>query len=498
VVYLSEQRDEPMMSAQMAEAPPRAMQRYQLESGLGQLTPAERAARGKTARAEVPRDSHALFDPPSDRPDPIGLLEEQGKSRVPELVPVRYGRMMLSPFTFFRGAALPMASDLATTPVSGLAVQACGDAHLSNFGIFGSAERRLMFDVNDFDETLPGPWEWDVKRLAASLEVAARGSEFSGKQRREIVTAAVARYRQAMRSFAGMTNLEVWYAHVDMDQMRAQFDAQLQARQRKVVDKGLAKARTRDSMEELAKLTRVVDGEPRIIADPPLLVPIDDLIPEQTDRTAVEEQFGSLIAKYRRTLETDRRFLLEQFRFADLARKVVGVGSVGTRCWIVLMLGRDDVDPVFLQVKEAEASVLSRFVGASKYTNQGQRVVAGQRLMQASSDIFLGWQRIEAGLDGQQRDFYVRQLRDWKYSVDIETMVPRGMSMYGELCGWTLARAHARSGDRIAIASYLGGSDVFDRAIAQFAAAYADQNERDHKSLVDAVAAGRITAEPDL
>jgi uncharacterized protein (DUF2252 family) len=406
--------------------------------------------------------------------------------------------MMLSPFTFFRGAALPMASDLATTPVSGLAVQACGDAHLSNFGIFGSAERRLMFDVNDFDETLPGPWEWDVKRLAASLEVAARGSEFSGKQRREIVTAAVARYRQAMRSFAGMTNLEVWYAHVDMDQMRAQFDAQLQARQRKVVDKGLAKARTRDSMEELAKLTRVVDGEPRIIADPPLLVPIDDLIPEQTDRTAVEEQFGSLIAKYRRTLETDRRFLLEQFRFADLARKVVGVGSVGTRCWIVLMLGRDDVDPVFLQVKEAEASVLSRFVGASKYTNQGQRVVAGQRLMQASSDIFLGWQRIEAGLDGQQRDFYVRQLRDWKYSVDIETMVPRGMSMYGELCGWTLARAHARSGDRIAIAAYLGGSDVFDRAIAQFAAAYADQNERDHKSLVDAVAAGRITAEPDL
>jgi uncharacterized protein (DUF2252 family) len=498
VVYLSEQRDEPMMSAQMAEAPPRAMQRYQLESGLGQLTPAERAARGKTARAEVPRDSHALFDPPSDRPDPIGLLEEQGKSRVPELVPVRYGRMMLSPFTFFRGAALPMASDLATTPVSGLAVQACGDAHLSNFGIFGSAERRLMFDVNDFDETLPGPWEWDVKRLAASLEVAARGSEFSGKQRREIVTAAVARYRQAMRSFAGMTNLEVWYAHVDMDQMRAQFDAQLQARQRKVVDKGLAKARTRDSMEELAKLTRVVDGEPRIIADPPLLVPIDDLIPEQTDRTAVEEQFGSLIAKYRRTLETDRRFLLEQFRFADLARKVVGVGSVGTRCWIVLMLGRDDVDPVFLQVKEAEASVLSRFVGASKYTNQGQRVVAGQRLMQASSDIFLGWQRIEAGLDGQQRDFYVRQLRDWKYSVDIETMVPRGMRMYGELCGWTLARAHARSGDRIAIAAYLGGSDVFDRAIAQFAAAYADQNERDHKSLVDAVAAGRITAEPDL
>jgi uncharacterized protein (DUF2252 family) len=486
------------MSVQMAEAPPRGTQRYQLESGVGQLTPAERAARGKAARAEVPRDSHAVFDPPPDRPDPIALLEEQGKSRVPELVPVRYGRMMVSPFTFFRGAALPMASDLAATPVSGLAVQACGDAHLSNFGLFGSAERRLVFDVNDFDETLPGPWEWDVKRLAASLEVAARGNEFTGKQRREIVTAAVARYRQAMRSFAGMTNLEVWYAHMDMDQMRAQFDAQLRPRQRKVVDKGLAKARTRDSMEEVAKLTRVVDGQPRIIAEPPLLVPIDDLIPEQTDRAAFEEQVSGLIAKYRRTLETDRRFLLEQFKFADLARKVVGVGSVGTRCWIVLMLGRDDADPLFLQVKEAEASVLSRFVGASKYTSQGQRVVAGQRLMQASSDIFLGWQRTEAGLDGRQRDFYVRQLRDWKYSVDIETMVPRGLRMYGELCGWTLARAHARSGDRIAIAAYLGGSDVFDRAITQFAAAYADQNERDHKSLVAAVKSGRITAEPDL
>ena len=439
-----------------------------------------------------------MFDPPADRPDPISLLEEQAKSRVPELVPVRYGRMMVSPFTYFRGAALPMASDLAATPVSGLAVQACGDAHLSNFGLFGSAERRLMFDVNDFDETLPGPWEWDVKRLAASLEVAARGNGFTDKQRREIVAASVARYRQAMRSFAGMTNLNVWYAHMDMDQMRARFDAQLRPQQRKAVDKGLAKARTRDSMEEVAKLTRVVDGQLRIIADPPLLVPLADLTPKQTDRAAMAEQFVGLISTYRRTLETDRRFLLEQFRFADMARKVVGVGSVGTRCWIVLMLGRDDSDPLFLQVKEAEASVLSRFVGASKYANQGQRVVAGQRLMQASSDIFLGWQRVEAGLDGRQRDFYVRQLRDWKFSVDIETMVPRGMRMYGEVCGWTLARAHARSGDRIAIAAYLGGSDVFDRAIGEFAAAYADQNERDHSSLVAAITSGRITAEPGL
>jgi uncharacterized protein (DUF2252 family) len=472
--------------------------RYQLDTGVGRLTPAQRAARGKEARAEVPRESHAVFDPPPGRPDPIGLLEEQGKARVPELVPVRYGRMMVSPFTYYRGAALPMASDLATTPVSGLAVQACGDAHLSNFGIFGSAERRLVFDVNDFDETLPGPWEWDVKRLAASLEVSARGNGFPGKQRRDIVSAAVARYRQAMRSFAGMSNLDVWYAHADMDRLRAQFESQLQPRQRKMVQKGLAKARTRDSMQEVAKLTRMVDGRPRIISDPPLLVPIDELIPDTAQQTSLQAQLSGMISTYGRTMETDRRYLLDQFEFGGMARKVVGVGSVGTRCWIVLMLGRDQADPLFLQVKEAEVSVLSRFAGASKYTNQGQRVVAGQRLMQASSDIFLGWQHTEAGQDGQQRDFYVRQLRDWKFSVDIETMVPPGLRLYGELCGWTLARAHARSGDRIAIAAYLGGSDVFDRAITQFAAAYADQNERDHKALVDAVTSGRLTAERDL
>jgi uncharacterized protein (DUF2252 family) len=472
--------------------------RYQLDAEVGQRTPAERSARGKAARAEVPRDSHAAFDPPPDRPDPLALLEQQGKSRVPELVPVRWGRMMVSPFTYYRGAALPMASDLAITPVSGLAVQACGDAHLSNFGLFGSAERRLIFDVNDFDETLPGPWEWDVKRLAASLEVAGRENRLPPKQRRDIVVSAVAQYRQAMRNFAGMTNLEVWYAHADIDQLRTQFDAQLQARQRKAVDKGLTKARTRDSMEQLGKLTRIVDGRPRIISEPPLLVPIDELIPAERDRDSLEEELKALIAQYQRTLETDRRYLLQQFEFCDMARKVVGVGSVGTRCWIVLMLGRDDSDPLFLQVKEAEASVLSRFVGASKYANQGQRVVAGQRLMQASSDIFLGWQRIKAGLDGRTRDFYVRQLRDWKFSLDIETMLPEGIRMYGALCGWTLARAHARSGDRIAIAAYLGNSDVFDRAIAKFATAYADQNERDHQALVDAVKSGRITAEQGL
>ena len=507
--------------------------RYQLDTEAAKLTRAERVARGKAARAQVPRDQHAVFDPPPNRADPIALLEEQAQSRVPELVPVRWARMAVSPFTFFRGAALPMASDLAATPVTGLPVQACGDAHLSNFGIFGSPERHLVFDVNDFDETLPGPWEWDVKRLAASLEIAARGNNFTGKQRRQIVMAAVSRYRQAMRSFAGMTNLDVWYAQADMDDLRAQFGPQLKARQRRAVDKGLATARTKDSMQAVAKLTRMVDGRLRILSDPPLIVPIDELTTSDLggdrqgdrsgkrrggprggqrggprggppggkrgmiDRAALEASYRDIIARYQRTLETDRQYLLAQYNYCDMARKVVGVGSVGTRCWIVLMLGRDEEDPLFLQVKEAQPSVLSRFLGASRYTNQGHRVVAGQRLMQASSDVFLGYQHIDAGLDGQPRDFYVRQLRDWKFSIDIETLLPDGMRVYAELCGWALARAHARSGDRIAIAAYLGGSDAIERAIAQFADAYADQTERDYKSLTDAIAAGRVTAAND-
>jgi uncharacterized protein (DUF2252 family) len=486
------------MSTTVTESRPRAARRYQLEPGLGTLTPDERADRGKAARAAVPRESHAVFDPPADRPDPIGLLEEQSAGRVPELVPVRYGRMMVSPFTYYRGAALPMASDLASTAVSGLAVQACGDAHLSNFGVFGSAERRLVFDINDFDETLPGPWEWDVKRLAASMEVAARESGFPGKKRREIVAATVAGYRNAMRDFAAMTDLEVWYTTADTDRLRAQLGTQLKARQRKALAKGRAKALTRDSIQAVGKLCHTIDGQRRIVSDPPLLIPVAELLAGQMDRKAVEARMSDLIAGYRRTLETDRRHLLEQFEYADMARKVVGVGSVGTRCWVVLMLGSSETDVLFLQVKEAEPAVLSRFAGASKYSNQGQRVVAGQRLMQASSDIFLGWQRIETGPDGQHRDFYVRQLRDWKFSADVATMVPRGMRLYGAVCGWTLARAHARSGDRIAIAAYLGGTDVFDRAITQFASAYADQNERDHQALVDAVASGRITAEQGL
>jgi uncharacterized protein (DUF2252 family) len=485
------------MSVTTAARPTRPEHRYQLDTGLGHLTPEERAVRGKAARAEVPLESHAEFEAAPDRPDPIALLEEQGASRVPNLVPVRYGRMMASQFSYYRGAALPMAADLATTPVTGLAVQACGDAHLSNFGVFGSAERRLVFDVNDFDETTPGPWEWDVKRLAASLEVAARENGFPGKKRRAIVATAVAQYRNAMRSFANMTNLEVWYATADMDLLRQQNPAQLKARQRKAVDKGLAKARTKDSMQAVDKLTHMVDGKPKIIADPPLIVPADQLIPDEIDRKRFEGLISDLVAGYRRTLETDRRYLLEQYEFCDMAHKVVGVGSVGTRCWIVLMLGRDTGDPLFLQVKEAQDSVLCRYVGSSKYSNQGQRVVAGQRLMQAASDIFLGWQRVPTE-DNGHRDFYVRQLRDWKFSLDVGAMIPRGLRVYGQLCGWTLARAHARSGDRIAIAAYLGGSDAFDQAITQFAAAYADQNAKDHEALLAAVKSGRIMAESDL
>jgi uncharacterized protein (DUF2252 family) len=467
--------------------------RFQLEPGSVQMTPAERAERGRAARRAVPRESHADFSPGPGRPDPVGLLEQQATSRIGELVPLRYGRMAESPFSYYRGAALAMASDLAATPATGLAVQACGDAHLSNFGLFASPERALVFDINDFDETLPGPWEWDIKRLAASVEVAARENGFAAKDRRKILLATVARYRQMMRSAAGTTNLAVWYTQIDIEVLRNQAGPALRDRQRKAIDQGLARARTRDSMQAVSKLTTTVDGRLRIIADPPLVVPLADLVPGEFEGS-LAAQVRDLIASYRRTLQSDRRTLLDQFHFADMARKVVGVGSVGTRCWIVLMIGRDESDPLFLQVKEAQPSVLAGFAGASRHANQGQRVVAGQRLMQAASDIFLGWDRIGQGLDARSHDFYVRQLRDWKLSLDIAAMVPKGMRIYGELCGATLALAHARSGDRIAIAAYLGGSDAFDRAITEFATAYADQNDRDYSALLDAIASGRVTA----
>ena len=486
------------MGVMTAARPARPARQSRLDAAGGRLTPAERAARGEEARAQAPLESHAAFGRPPGRPDPLTLLQQQAATRVPGLVPVRYGRMMVSPFAYFRGAALPMASDLAATPVSGLRVQACGDAHLSNFGLFGSAERRLVFDLNDFDETLPGPWEWDVKRLAASMEIAARDNGFPRKKRRDIVLATVAGYGQAMRDFAGMSNLDVWYASADVDRLLAEFGPALRGKQRKRVETSMAQARTRDSMQAVGKLTRTVDGRPRIMSDPPLLVPLDELITQPARRKGYESEVTGLIASYRRTLASDRRHLLDQFEFVHMARKVVGVGSVGTRCWIVLMLGRDTGDPLLLQVKEAEQSVLSHFAGPSQYANQGQRVVAGQRLMQASSDIFLGWQHIDAGLDNRPRDFYVRQLRDWKLSLDIGAVVPRGMRLYGQLCGWTLARAHARSGDRIAIASYLGPSQEFEQAVTSFASGYADQNETDHQALVAAVRSGRIPAEQGL
>jgi uncharacterized protein (DUF2252 family) len=461
------------------------------------LTAEERAGRGKAARIQCTRSSHGRWEPATNRPDPIALLEEQGASRVPELVPLRYGRMLVSPFTFYRGAALIMASDLAATARSGLKAQICGDAHLSNFGVFASPERQLMFDINDFDETHPGPWEWDVKRLAASFEIAGRDRGFDPAQRRDVVTAGVAEYRARMQQAAAARNLDVWYAHIEVDTLFEDLKASATKKQQARAAANVAKARTRDSMQAFTKLTHEMDGQRRIISDAPLVVPIEELIPEGSARDDVEGELRGLIRSYRRSLETDRRELLESFEYAHAARKVVGVGSVGTRAWIILMLGRDGQDPLFLQAKEAQESVLERFVGKGPYRNHGQRVVAGQRLMQAASDIFLGWQRV-TGLDGVVRDFYVRQLRDWKGSADIDNMAHGLMAGYSRICGATLARAHARSGDRIAIASYLGSSDVFDRAIADFAVAYADQNDHDYQALVDAVQSGRLEATTGL
>jgi uncharacterized protein (DUF2252 family) len=477
--------------------------RYQAAGGvldpdLGRLSMQARVARGKAARAAAPRESHEMFDPPGTRPDPVALLEQQAESRVRELVPIRYGRMLVSPFAFLRGAALPMASDLAGTPSTGLVVQACGDAHLSNFGIFASPERKFLFDVNDFDETLPGPWEWDVKRLAASLEVAARGNGFSGKQRRRIVTASTTRYREAMRSFAAMSNLDVWYARVDLALVEKMFQPRMAARDRKAVAKNLAKARTRDSMQAFGKLCGVVDGQTRILADPPLIMPVSHLQPGERDQLGFEGQLDHMLAKYRRTMNGAHRILFQRYQLVDLARKVVGVGSVGTRCWIFLFTARDGTEPLLLQVKEAQPSVLAEFAGPSKYSNQGQRVVEGQWLVQPVSDIFLGWQRSGVVRDGKTHDFYVRQLRDWKFSMDIDAMRPSAMLIYGELCAWTLARSHARSGDSVAIAAYLGSADTFDHAIARFASAYANQTELDHQALAKAAATGRVIAQTGL
>jgi uncharacterized protein (DUF2252 family) len=459
-------------------------------------TPSERAAWGKAERARAPRRAHAEWEAPPNRRDPVALLEEQAKTRVPELVPIRYGRMLASPFAFFRGSAALMAADLAYGVRTGLQAQLCGDAHLSNFGVFATPDRRLTFDVNDFDETLPGPFEWDVKRLVASFAVAGRDQGFEPKVRMRICTAAVRSYRDAMRNFASARTLDLWYARTDVDDLVQSFRTQVSSADAKRIKRGLTKARTRTSLKAFAKLTRVVDGRPRIAPDPPLIVPVGELDP-RGHAPEPHEAFQGLIRGYRRTLSGDRRRLLDHFHYVDAARKVVGVGSVGTWDWIVLMLGRDSGDPLFLQAKEAEASVLEPYLGRSAFTNHGHRVVEGQRLIQAGSDILLGWLRDQA-VRGESRDFYVRQLWDQKGSVEIEVMEPAGMEDYATLCGLTLAKGHARSGDAIAIAGYLGTGDVFDNALAAFAEAYADQNERDYDALKGAVESGRVTAQTGI
>ncbi|HEX2410165.1 MAG TPA: DUF2252 domain-containing protein [Solirubrobacteraceae bacterium] len=454
------------------------------------------ASLGRAARRAAPRGSHAVFEPAADRSDPVELLERQARTRVPELVPIRHGRMLTSPFAFYRGAAAIMAEDLASTPRSGLLVQCCGDAHLSNFGVFGSPDRRLVFDLNDFDETLAGPWEWDLKRLAVSMLIAAQSNGFRKRDQRRVVLECVADYRRAMASFATMSNLAVWYSRFEIESLLAQYGEQLNPRGLKRTRKAVAKARTRDSMSALSKLTRVVDGELRIVDDPPLIVPIDRLA-RGRERGRMLAELRRILDAYRDSLPAERRPLFDQFRLADFARKVVGVGSVGTRSWIALLLGPVGDEPLFLQIKEAQPSVLEDHAGPSEFPNEGERVVVGQRLMQASSDIFLGWLRAGAN-GGEPRDYYGRQLKDWKASAEIDQMLPEGLAVYGRICAWTLARAHARTGDRVAIAAYLGGSDRFDQALLGFSQAYAEQNERDFRALEAAAESGRIPVETGL
>ena len=458
----------------------------------------ERRAQGKEARARVPPSDHMDWAPVADRPDPVSLLEAQNETREPDLVPVRHGRMLVSPFTFYRGAAKIMAADLKDVPRAGLNVQLCGDAHLSNFGVFASPERRLLFDVNDFDETLTGPFEYDVMRMAASFAIAGRNNGFAQADTRSSTLASVRAYREAMRGFARMSTMDVWYAHLSevelMDGIRsamAKTSKKKDAKAAKRAEQSVEKARTRDSLQALSKLGERVDGEYRIVSQPPIVVPARDLAatygmsPDEVE-PLIREQFRS----YRATLQDDRRHLLERFKYVDLARKVVGVGSVGTRAFIVLLQGRDEQDPLFLQVKEATSSVLEDHLPKSRYKQHGERVVHGQRLMQAASDIYLGWTR---GVD-VNRHFYWRQLRDMKGSADVESMNPLGLSFYAGICGWTLARAHARSGDPVAIAAYLGKSDRFDRSITDFSERYADQNEKDYQAFAGAIRSGRLEA----
>jgi uncharacterized protein (DUF2252 family) len=459
---------------------------------IARLEHGENAERGRLARQAAPRSSHAEWEPAAEREDPLAILRRQAETRVPELLPIRYGRMVGSPFSFFRGAAAVMAADLAGTPDAGLIVQLCGDAHINNFGGFAAPDRRLVFGPNDFDETLPGPWEWDVKRMAASIEIAARELGLGAKRRRRFVAAAVAQYRGGMREFAAETMLEAWYERLDADELTARFGTRLDAGGQELFDRTFAKGRRKDSARAARKLTEVVDGKLRFASAPPLLTPLRELVEgatpdENTDWVRV------LLDGYMAGLSVDREHLFRSYKFVDMARKVVGVGSVGTRAWIFLFVSQGSGDPLVLQAKEAVASVLEPYLGASEYANHGERVVNGQRMMQAATDILLSWQR-SVGLDGLEHDFYVRQLWDWKASADLSRMDEHGLVTYTRACAWSLARSHARSGDRLAIAAYLGKGENFDAAIAEFSARYADQNELDHARLIAAIQAGELEA----
>ena len=456
------------------------------------LTPGESEAAGKAARRRTPRSALGEWGRSAKRKSPVEILKGQDTTRVPELVPIRHGRMSASAFTFYRGAAGIMAADLGAAPNTDLNVQLCGDAHLSNFGVFAAPDRRLIFDINDFDETHPGPFEWDVKRLVASFAIGGRDLGFSERDRRGAVAEAAREYRREMRRLAAMRTIDVWYERLDVGALE-RYRSEVTKKTAKRFDKARAKAESKNSLRAFNKLCHSVNGELRIISDPPLIVPVEEMADSDSQLKVVMGRLREFLVAYRRTLDGDVRRLAEGYRFVDLARKVVGVGSVGTRAWIVLLLGRDEGDPLFLQAKEAEASVLEGFAGKSRFNQEGRRVVEGQRLMQAASDIFLGWLTAE-GPDGKTRDFYVRQLWDGKGSAQVELMTPTTMGLYARLCGWTLARAHARSGNRIAIASYLGKGESFERAMSDFAEVYADQNEADYKEFEAAISEGRLKA----
>ncbi|MEV7072373.1 DUF2252 domain-containing protein [Streptomyces sp. NPDC093990] len=456
------------------------------------LSPAERAAVGTNARARAPRSGHGGFENGRGRFDLVEVLEGQSATRVTELVPIRYGRMLESPFRFYRGAAAIMAADLGAVPDTGLRVQLCGDAHLLNFRLLASPERHLVFDINDFDETLPGPFEWDVKRLATSFAIAGRANGFSTQEQNAVVRTCVRAYRERMREFAGMRTLDIWYAQDDADRLRALLASSMDKKARRRTARATEQARTRTHLQAFAKLTRATPEGRRIAPDPPLVTPLRDLLADAADNRQ-EKELRTVVEEYALTLPSERRHLLHHFRLVDMARKVVGVGSVGTRCWILLLLGRNDDDPLLLQAKEAQESVLAAPTGSHPFDNQGRRVVTGQRLIQTTSDIFLGWTRV-VGIDGRERDFYVRQLRDWKGIARPETMDPGLLGLFARLCGASLARAHARSGDPIAIAAYLGAGGRFDHALTAFAQSYADRNERDFGLLAAAVRSGRVAA----